>query len=136
MKKVRFIGMKKKNVHITQAKFIIPIFEASIYNSEYKQLSLYTQKFLEVLFSYLSFFVSFFFTSFLYISLLLYSVCFRHLVQLVHQSVWDSIKRNKQEKKNWHQKGLKKVVPSELLFCFFLRSTFICSNNEGSGRIY
>lgn len=53
--------MKMKNVHITQAKFIIPIFEASIYNSEYKQLSLYTQKFLEVLFSYLSFFVSFFF---------------------------------------------------------------------------
>lgn len=56
--------MKKKNVHITQAKFIIPIFESSIYNSEYKQLSLYTQKFLEVLFSYLSFFVSFFFDFF------------------------------------------------------------------------
>lgn len=32
MEKIKFIGRKKKTVHITQAKFIIPIFEADIYN--------------------------------------------------------------------------------------------------------
>ena len=126
MKKVRFIGRKKKNVHITQAKFVIPIFEASIYNNINSYLCIH-KNFLRYSSLTCLFLFLFFLTSFLYISLLLYSVCFRHLVQLVHQSVWDSFKKNKEEKKNWHQKGLKKVVPSELLFCFFLRSTFICS---------
>ena len=43
MEKSKVHRKEKKTVHITQAKFIIPIFEADIYNSEHKVISVYTK---------------------------------------------------------------------------------------------